>query len=64
MDFIKLSIDLGDLSKSIKKNISININKHLIKLFDFCFTVCKIYEINLETAFEKWKKKALQKQYY
>ena len=61
-DWLSLSTLLGATSHKIQTNQQID--NEICMLLYFLISIANKYEINLQTAWTKWKKKAYQKVYY
>ena len=60
-DWLELSVLLGKTSEKITENTPID--EELSELIHFMLSVAKCYDINLQHAWSRWKKKAINKIY-
>lgn len=60
-DWLELSVLLGKTSEKITENNPIH--EELSDLIHFMLSVAKCYDINLQHAWSRWKKKAINKIY-
>ena len=63
-NWIDLSIKMKDMSKHLRDK-DINFIKHdTIMFIDFLLQIARNYNIDMESAWDRWYKKAYYKKYY
>jgi hypothetical protein len=63
LSWLELSTTLQLLSQSLRHNSDEDISQHIVLLIEFCLTLAKSYDIDLQHAWESWDSKAFNKKY-
>lgn len=63
-NWIDLSIKMKDMSKHLRYEETMNIQNDAITFIEFLLQVAKNYNIDMQSAWERWYKKAYYKKYY
>lgn len=63
-NWINLSIKMKNMSKHLRQKDKYTIEIDSIEFIQFLLQVAKNYNINMESAWDRWYKKAYYKKYY
>ena len=63
-DWLKISQDMRSLSLALRADDPLQIAPHLLDLLAMCIQIAAHYDIDLDVAWTRWKKKAVSKKYF
>ena len=63
LSWLELSTTLQQLSSSLRNNSKEDISQYIVLLIEFCLTLAKSYDIDLQHAWKSWDSKAFNKKY-